>query len=372
MSQSGHPELVRHLQDRIQRDGGLCFSEFMRECLYHPRWGYYASGRAVIGRGGDFYTNVSVGKVYGEMLAVQFVEMWEKLGNPKSFWIMEQGAFNGQFATDVMDFIQQNSPECFECLNHGIVEPFEHFRNLQKEKLQKYSEKVTWFEAMEKISVDLDGVWFSNELVDSFPTDSVIFKNGKWMERRVDWVGDRFDFVLRDIENGEMVQKVHGLPQVENFSFEICSGIYPWVEKVSKVLKRGWVVTVDYGGLEEEFFTQERAGGTLRGFYEHRRVDDVLQNVGLQDLTASVNFTELMRVGEDLDLSTVGYADQHHVLVALMEVFAAGRELRADEIRKMKTLLHPELMGRAFKFLFQSKSLPTDLSLIGLKYAKKA
>ena len=115
--------LHAELRARIAARGPIPFREFMAEALYHPRHGYYTSGRAVIGRKGDFFTNVSVGPLFGRLLARQFAEVWQRLGEPAQFTIVEQGAHGGDFAGDVLAGLREFAPACFAAATYRIVEP---------------------------------------------------------------------------------------------------------------------------------------------------------------------------------------------------------------------------------------------------------
>src|ERR1700757_3078862 len=111
-----NPDLTRCIRDEIEKQGPISFARFMRLALYHPEHGYYSSGRCAIGRKGDFFTNVSVGPLFGELLAAQFAEIWERLSKIDDFIIVEQGAHDGQFARDVLQFAQKHKPEFFAVL----------------------------------------------------------------------------------------------------------------------------------------------------------------------------------------------------------------------------------------------------------------
>src|SRR5215470_11214172 len=126
------PELVQFIRGEIERDGPMPFGRFMQLALYHPEHGYYASGRASIGRRGDFFTNVSVGPLFGKLLAAQFAEIWEKLGRPDNFTIVEQGAHDGVFPTDVLSALRQTAGECFVATSYVILEPFLVWRERQQ------------------------------------------------------------------------------------------------------------------------------------------------------------------------------------------------------------------------------------------------
>src|SRR3954469_13714870 len=114
--------LTAILAARIAEAGPLSFAEFMEAALYHSEHGYYASGRAAIGRGGDYFTNVSVGPLFGRLLVRQFAEMWERLGRPAVFPIGEQGAFSGDFAHDALAGGRELEPAFFESVRYIIVE----------------------------------------------------------------------------------------------------------------------------------------------------------------------------------------------------------------------------------------------------------
>ena len=109
----------------------------MQQALYHPAHGYYSSGRCAIGREGDYYTSVSVGPLFGHLLAVQFSEIWERLGRVNDFVIVEQGAHDGQFAGDVLEFLHQRFPDFFDRLRYQILESFPILE--QQQRLQESS-----------------------------------------------------------------------------------------------------------------------------------------------------------------------------------------------------------------------------------------
>src|SRR5207302_10308150 len=133
------PEFL--IRGEIERHGPIQFERFMELALYHSQHGYYASGRANIGRRGDFFTNVSVGPLFGKLLAAQFAEIWEKLGRPRDFKIVEQGAHDGVFAADVLTALRQSASDCFAATSYLIVEPFPIWRERQKENLHEFADK---------------------------------------------------------------------------------------------------------------------------------------------------------------------------------------------------------------------------------------
>ena len=161
----------------------------MEQALYHPEHGYYSSGRCAIGRKGDYFTNVSVGPLFGQLMTAQFAEIWEQLGKIDDFVIVEQGANDGQFARDVLESAKSRAPEFFEALDYRIIEPFPILRERQSQMLEPFRNKIEWRDSLEPFT----GVHFSNELLDAMPVRLISGNT----EKLVDLQGDRFVFVER-------------------------------------------------------------------------------------------------------------------------------------------------------------------------------
>src|SRR5450631_88295 len=141
---TGDPALIDFIRDTIRREGPVTFAWFMEQALYHPVHGYYSSGRCAIGRRGDYFTNVSVGPLFGRLLATQFAEMWELLGCPDDFTIVEQGAHHGDLAADVLAAPRVKAPEFFSAVRYCVIEPFSILQQRQAETLCDFRDKVTW------------------------------------------------------------------------------------------------------------------------------------------------------------------------------------------------------------------------------------
>src|SRR5258708_36297428 len=135
--------LTEILRERIRREGPISFADFMAAALYDPEHGYYGSGRARIGRAGDFFTSVSVGPLFGRLLARQFAEMWEALGRPAPFTVAEQGAHDGTLALDLLGGLREFAPECFAATELALIEPAAVWERRQREKLAAFPQ-VRW------------------------------------------------------------------------------------------------------------------------------------------------------------------------------------------------------------------------------------
>ncbi len=345
------------------------FREFMARALYDPAQGYYGSGRAGIGRGGDFFTNVSVGPLFGRLLARQFAEMWERLGEPAQFSIVEQGAHRGDFARDVLEALRDTAPACFAAAQYFLVEPIATLRTEQVSALAEFGKKARWHTSLDDLP-HFTGVHFSNELLDAMPVHLVEWTGAEWVERYVDFDGERFVFVDGPLTLDALRAHLATLPAVPAGYFtEVNLDALAWIQDVAARLERGWVLTIDYGFSREEFYAPERRTGTLRARSRHRIELDPLARPGELDLTAHVEFSSLVERAARAGLRLAGYTDQHHFMTGLGTLhFRDGVVPDAREMRVFKTLMHPTLMGTSFQALCFKRGLAAPLT--GFQFAR--
>jgi SAM-dependent MidA family methyltransferase len=353
---SGNPDLIRFIRAEIEKRGPVSFAWFMHQALYHPEHGYYSSGRCAIGRKGDYFTNVSVGPLFGQSLGAQFAEIWERLGKIDNFMIVEQGAHDGQFARDVLESVQKRSPEFFEALRYRIVEPFPIFQDRQSRTLELFRDKIEWRSSLQPFV----GVHFSNELLDAMPVR--LISNGR--EKFVGVDGDKFIFVERLVDD----------------DVKFNEAALGWIELVAAKLQRGYVITVDYGRSDAEF------QGDVQIRARHRNLDSPFEQIGHADITMHVDWPSLAECAQANGLRVAGFTDQNHFLTGIMsELGRVGspEPTAADwsqsplsdspkAKRELQTLLHPEMLGRAFQVLALSKNVdPAAPKLAGFKFARK-
>lgn len=357
------PEIIRA---EILHDGRITFHRFMELALYEPQTGYYTAGRAGIGRAGDYFTNVSVGPLYGRLLGQQFAEMWTLLGAPAEFAIVEQGANSGDFAHDVLTSLSESAPDFFRCVRYSIVEPVPALAQQQREKLADFAERVTWTSSVEDLP-HFTGVHFSNELLDAMPVHLVVNRNGAWRERyaTLDANGD-FSWVEDDFSTDALAAYIPHLPAVEGYETEINLDAPRWLDSIAARLGRGYVLAVDYGFARSDFYQPERIRGTLTCYRKHQRFTDPLRFAGEQDITAHVEFTTLAERAERAGLCVAGFADQHHFMAGLAKYAfpnqtEAPTAQRQRELRALATLMHPTTMGRSFQFFTIAKDAPSRL-----------
>jgi SAM-dependent MidA family methyltransferase len=351
------PPLAAKLRARIERDGPITFAEFMQAALYDPEHGYYACGRAAIGRKGDFITSVSVGPLFGRLLARQFGTWWEELGRPAPFTLVEQGAYDGRLAADVLEGLRAHHPECFAANRYVIVEPSPVWRARQAQQLAALAEKLSWVSAPDELR-ELTGVIFSNELLDAFPVHRVRREAGAWRERYVTVENDAFAWRDGELSSDHLRAHLAQLPPPpDGYETEVNLLVEPWTQSSAAGLQRGYLLAIDYGYERAEYYRPERAHGTLSGYAAHGRADDLLARPGEIDLTAHVDFTTVIESAETAGLRLAGFTDQHRFLAALgASYFSEGEHPnRAQELRAFKTLMHPELLGAAFKVVWFAK-----------------
>jgi SAM-dependent MidA family methyltransferase len=357
-------EIIR--DEIVAGSGAMPFVRFMELALYCPNLGYYEAKKDTVGRKGDFYTSVSVGKLFGELLAFQFAEWLEEIKSPGGrLRIVEAGAHDGQLAWDILTWLQSNRPALFEELEYCILEPSVHRSEWQRDTLECFAGKIRWlpgFDVSTRSSVT--GVIFSNELLDAFPVRRVGWnaKKKEWFEWGVAVTGDRFAWTKMEVANNELLPTavppslLDVLP--DNFTTEISPVATAWWRLAAGALDRGKLMTADYGLDAEDFFAPSRANGTLRAFFRHHIADDLLANIGEQDLTAHVNFSEIRRAGEEAGLTTEFSSTQARFLARILENTLADKnfgEWTSARGRQFQTLTHPEHLGRAFRVLVQSR-----------------
>ena len=370
-------DLVELIRSKIRTDGPVSFAWFMDQALYHPEHGYYSSGRAKLGRQGDYFTSVSVGPMFGRLLAFQFAEIWEQLGRPVGFQIVEQGAHEGQLAHDVLLTLATISPECFETVCYHLIEPSPVLEKAQEDRLSEFQNRVKWSSSLENIDPFV-GVHFSNELLDSMPVHLIRRVSGsgnsRWIEKLVNWNDDRFEFVEAPLSDHRILQQLGRLTDVpRDAEVEINLGAFDWITALSQKLERGYAIAIDYGYVIADLPALRHQAGTLQCRTRHRLLDSPFDFVGDCDITAHVNWSAAANHAADEGFTFAGFTDQHHFLTGIItEHPAAIQKDNAGARRQLQTLLHPEMMGRSFQVLSLSKGTNPGLKLSGFKFARSA
>jgi SAM-dependent MidA family methyltransferase len=361
------------LAQRIRENGPMPFAEFMRECLYHPEYGYYS--RASAARFGDYYTSVDVHPIFGRLLARQLAEMWVLLGSPKRFLAVEAGAGTGRLAEHILNFAARALPEFYATLEYVAVERSAARRAAHSSRLASHlsAGHVTSSEHIPD-SVPV-GCIFSNELLDALPTHRVVLEHGELREFHVALEGERF-VEVPEAPSTPLLQQYfeeHKIILEESQQAEVCLEACRWIEHAGQALGRGFVVTIDYGHESQALYDQRHNRGTLLAYRGHAVTENILDAPGEQDLTSHVNFTALDLWGRRAGLTRTGLVTQSQFLVALGRgnEFADLYEPGQTEVEKLrarlllKNLIHPEGLGEKFQVLIQHKGIE-NAQLTGL------
>ncbi|OEU74136.1 MAG: hypothetical protein BA864_07695 [Desulfuromonadales bacterium C00003093] len=369
MAVEENTELVEFLRRKIETTGGITFAEFMEQCLYHPEFGYYTSPRNRIGKEGDFFTSSNVHFLFGRLIARQLEQMWQLLGRGE-FTVAEQGAGVGHLCLDILDALAEEFPEFYQTVNYRIAEISPDDQMRQASQLQRHVDagRVTWCR-LEDLQ-GMQGCFLSNELIDAFPVHRLDKQDGELQEIYV--VNSEKGFVedVRPSNNPavEAYFKLIGTMLLEGNRAEINLQALSWMETVSKLLHRGFVLTIDYGYPAEELFAPFRRNGTLLCYHKHQTNDNPYQRVGCQDITAHVDFTALQKIGERHGLASLYFGEQYRFLMGLgfLEALVALQMREADPQKAqalrltLKNLVMPEGgMGDSFKVLVQGKGVGT-------------
>ncbi len=371
--------LKKFILSEIKKGGPIPFSQFMEWCLYHPDYGYYRSGGMNIGKDGDFYTSPCVHPIFGGLIAKQLSQMAEQLGS-ETFDVVEQGAGRGFLCEDVLRWAKRNVPPFYQHLRYYLLETSSFLIREQRERLAEYEKegKVFWMdpETFEEGKNLIEGCFLSNELVDAFPVHQIIFDHGELKEIYVTANHAQLKEQPGDLSDSRIASYFQSMDIIlqEGQRAEVNLKALDWMEKVARCLKKGFVLTIDYGYCAKELYSPSRRDGTLLCYAHHQTSDNPYEQLGEEDMTSHVNFTSLIQKGEEVGLQFTGLVPQYRFLIALgllQEMESLEGEMSAIDALQLrlslKHLIEPEIgMGEVFKVLIQHKGM-AEPELDGLR-----
>ncbi|HEX8186037.1 MAG TPA: SAM-dependent methyltransferase [Blastocatellia bacterium] len=336
------------------RGGSISTEEFMRAALYHPEAGYYALNVRNIGRRGDFSTAATLSPALGHAIARWAMKRRRAL-KPRWHWnLIEAGAGTGQLARAVLEGL---SPLDRARVVYHIVEVSPALRRLQEEALA--GRRARWHNSVNDALSDASGeaLIFSNELVDAFPCLQVVRTGKQWSKVMVARSNEGFEerFVPLDdkrLSDWPASAIARGDRFAEGQRCELHLDYAEWLRSFSREFKRGWLLTIDYGESIESLY-HRHPGGTLRGYSFHSMAQglEIYERFGQQDLTADVNFTDLITWGEICGLRATRFETQRDFIIRNLP----DAERRARRDAALAFVLNPQGMGEAFKVLEQAK-----------------
>ncbi|MEG5058969.1 class I SAM-dependent methyltransferase [Microcoleus sp. A2-C5] len=327
-----NPELCALISERIAAtpQQRITFAEYMDLALYHPQYGYYNGDRPNIGKQGDFITSPHWSADFAEVLGEQFVEMWQILGKPDTFAIVEMGAGRGTFAAHLLQYLQLKYPDLFKSLEYIIVEISPVLLAQQQRQLAEFK-IVKWCNWDEIANNSIVGCFFSNELVDAFPVHQFIVEKGEIREIYVAAAeeqnkesGSKFIEVAGELSTPKIAEyfdlvgiDLSATVYADGYRSEVNLAALDWIKTVAKKLQRGYLLTIDYGHPAHRYYNPRRTDGTLQCYYRHRYHSNPYINIGRQDLTANADFTALEKQGELCGLEVMGFTQQALFLMIL-------------------------------------------------------
>lgn len=386
-------ELVAAIVDRLNNapQQRITFAEYMELVLYHPLHGYYASNadspgemlRERIGERGDFLTSPHLADDFGEMLAIQLYQIWQILGQPQVFSIVEMGAGLGLLAAQILAYSQQEHPDFFRSIDYIIIDTAPAMIAAQQARLKDLP--VRWCDWADLPDRSINGCFLSNELIDALPVHQVVVLEDKLQEVYVT-SGDKDRIFTESIDelstdklaNYWQLNRINLLSDRyrDNYRTEVNLTALDWLQQVINKLQRGYIISIDYGYSADRYYNPMRERGTLQCYYQHAHHNDPYTNIGNQDLTAHVDFTALQNHGELLGLQTVGFTQQGMFLMALglgdriAAISTSSGEIQSllQRRQNLHQLIDPVGLGK-FGVLIQSQGLTPDeqaIKLIGL------
>jgi SAM-dependent MidA family methyltransferase len=366
-------ELKDIVYDRIRKKGRITFTEYVDMVLYHPIQGYYNSPREIFGKDGDYYTSPHVHPVFGQLIAGLIYEMWNALDKRRDFTIVEAGAGKGFLCCDILNCIREKYPDFYKSSAYKIIETNRHYIVSQKELIKRHAHecKVTWHcpDDLKNGRLQFNGCYLSNELLDSFPFNIVKMEEGKLSEVYVALNKNRLKEELGELSISGLAQYFKDLDITleEGQRAEVNLRVFDWMKEINRAMGQGFIITIDYGYEADELFAPFRKDGTLTCYYRHTMNHDPYIRLGLQDITAHVDFSTLMATGEKMGLKKTVYLEQYRFLIALgllnvLDEIEKNRQNMSTaqyykEKLSMKNFLVPGGMGVLFKVLIQHKGV---------------
>ncbi len=367
--------LLQLLRELIVVQGPLSFAQYMERCLYAPGLGYYSAGRTKFGAVGDFVTAPELGELFARCVVNAVQPVLAMLGDTADF--LELGGGSGAFAQVALPALAASGTLPRQYL---ILEPSADLRERQRERLRanlpaELNARVQWLDRPPER--DWRGVLFANEVIDALPATRFSVRGGEVYEEHVALDGEgrlrRVDQPADALVAGAVrhVERQLGAGFADGYRSEILPQLPYWLQAVAGSLVAGVTLFVDYGYVRREFYLAERDDGTLMAHYRHRAHNDPLYLPGLNDLTASVDFTALAEAGRSAGFEVAGYLPQAQFLIGagLQDVFEQAQAAAGDEhgryrlAQQVKKLMLPDQMGERFQAMLLARGLdPLPLS----------
>ena len=358
IQQAHSEELSQLIVKEIQQDkrNSISFARFMELALYEPRLGYYTAGLDKLGEKGDFVTAPEISPLFAQCIGSQCQQVFAELGGGD---ILEIGAGTGKMACDLLLFLEKKGSLP---LHYKILEISPNLKQRQQEMLKQQVPHlfplIEWLEDWP--ASPLQGVIIANEVVDALPAHRFLWTANALQEMRVTHNENDFCWHFLAEKRTEIEKKLRQLKtnyfnETLRYESEVCLGLSAWMDKLSGVLKQGLVLIIDYGFPAGEYYHPDRTQGTLMCYYQHRGHANPFILLGLQDMTASVDFSLLAQCAADSGLTVAGFTSQAAFLInngLLQRIEECYNALSSVDInRQVYCLTSPNEMGELIKVI---------------------
>ncbi len=359
--------LSDHLRSEINNHPlkSIDFAHFMALALYDPTGGYYQNPAFRIGAAGDFTTAAEISPLYAQCFANQIRSVFSDTPT-----ILELGAGSGRFACDLLQALEATGLPASYCIYEVSPALREAQKNLIAAQKPGYLSRIQWLSDWPQ---DFSGVIIANEVLDALPVRCFTHTGQAILERRVGIQQETFGWVEQALNEAALAETARRLVDCYHlppgYQFEINVSLPGFIERLAASFKSGLILLADYGYGQAEYYHPARHQGTLTGFYQHHRIEDPFRWPGLQDITAHVDFTQVIETASALGLDLSGFTTQTGFLLAnqLLPAAATREALLtpAEQFKlhqAIKTLTLPSEMGDVIKIMALSKGLSTPLS----------
>ena len=357
-------KLLNRLIEEIKIQGPMTFARYMELALYTPGLGYYSAGAKKFGAGGDFVTAPEISPLFSQCIAHQCQQILTHLNGGD---ILEIGAGSGVMAADILIELEKLNalPQ-----HYFILELSADLKQRQQELLQQkiphLFNKIIWLDSLNDMK--LQGVILANEVLDAMPIHKFKIDHGI-KEFYVNYKNDKLCWHLDNPSNTELTKAIEqlGSKLAEGYESEINLLIKAWIKSLSNVLKSGLILLLDYGFPRHEYYHPDRNQGTLMCHHQHQAHGNPLVNLGLQDITAHVDFTAVAEAADMSNLNVAGYTNQGNFLVncGLLNLIADNSDptTQWQVSQQIKKLLMPSEMGELVKAIALTRNF--DAPLLG-------
>lgn len=358
-----HSEQLQQLIcERIVNSSKSCisFHDFMQMALYEPQLGYYIAGSHKIGQQGDFTTAPEISALYSKCIASQCVQILHSL--PESS-LLELGGGTGKMAKDCLLYL-----DSINCLpkQYYLLEISPDLKERQQQYLQQHiphlMQHITW---LDELPTTFNGIIIANEVLDAMPVEVFAYNAQEAQFKQQVVTLDKSQQLTLNLRNApyDLSSKITELPipQTTNYTSELNPHIQPWLNALGNCLEQGVVLLIDYGYTQTEYYHPERKEGTLICHYQHHVHSNPLAYIGLQDITANVDFTAVAHAANHAGFELAGYTQQNHFLINnqlekhFQQALDDSPEQQYQLAQQVRTLTLPQEMGERFKVMALSK-----------------